>query len=245
VETILEGSVRRSGDIVRIETRLVSAADGRVLWSGNTFNRTLKDIFALQDEISCNVAAKLRLALCGEGEAQPTKRYTEKADAYDALLKSRYFYNKRTAEGLKKAIEYSEQAIKLAPGYAPAHGELAGDLLMGIWFIPLEPKDALEKAKAAAATALDIDDSYAEGHAAMASILEYEWDWTGGRKEWERVFELNPAYSTYGYAYTLLRDKPDEAVEWIKRAEELDPLSLLISTNVGQSCTMHAGTMRR
>ena len=234
VEAILEGSVRRSGDSVRVETRLVSTQDGRVIWAGNTFDRALKDIFAVQDEIGCSVAANLRVALCGEGESQLAKRYTENVEAYDALLKARYFYNKRTPEGLRKAIEYSEQAIKLDPRYVPAYAGLAGSYLMSIWYIPLDPKEALEKAKAAAARAVEIDDTYADAHEVMASILGYEWDWPGSRREWERVFELNPSYSTYGYAYTLLRSNPDEAVRWMRRAQELDPLSLLIGTNAGQ-----------
>jgi TolB-like protein/DNA-binding winged helix-turn-helix (wHTH) protein len=234
VGAVLEGSVRRSGDSVRVETRLVSTQDGRVIWAGNTFDRALKDIFAVQDEIGCSVAANLRVALCGEGELQLAKRYTENVGAYDALLKARYFYNKRTPEGLRKAIEYSEQAIKLDPRYVPAYVGLAGSYLMAIWCIPLDPKEALEKARAAAARAREIDDTYADAHEVMASILGYEWDWPGSRKEWERVFELNPSYSTYGYAYTLLRSNPDDAVRWMKRAQELDPLSLLVGTNAGQ-----------
>ena len=105
---------------------------------------------------------------------------------------------------------------------------------MAIWYIPLDSRVALGKARAAAAKALELDDNYADAHEVMAGILGYEWDWAGSRKEMERVFELNPEYTRYGYAYTLLQDNPDEAVRWIKRAQELDPLSLLVSTNVGQ-----------
>ncbi|HET9532481.1 MAG TPA: tetratricopeptide repeat protein, partial [Blastocatellia bacterium] len=199
------------------------------------FDRGLEDIFAVQDEIGCSVAANLRLALCGEGASQFARSYTDNLDAYDALLKARYFYNKRTPEGLRKAIEYCQQSIKLDPSYAPAYAGLAGSYLMGIWYIPLDPKEGVAKARAAAARALEIDDTYAEAHGVMASILGYEWDWEGSRKEWKRVFELNPAFSEYGYAYTLLQEnRPDEAVQWIKQAQELDPLSLLISANTGQ-----------
>ena len=233
VGAVLEGSVRKSGDTVRVETRLVSAEDGSVIWVGNTFDRALKDIFALQDEIGCSVAANLRVTLCGERGPQPAKRY-KNADAYDTLLKARYFYNKRTPEGLRKAIEYCEQAIKLDSDYAPGYTGLAGTYLMGMWYIPLDPKVAVAKAKTAALRALEIDDTYDEAHEVMAVILGYEWDWPGSRKEWERVFELNPAFNNYGYAYTLLRYNPDEAVRWIKQSAELDPLSILISTNVGQ-----------
>ncbi len=234
VEAILEGSVRKSGDTARVETRLVSTEDGRVIWASKTFDRSLKDIFAVQDEIGCSVAANLRLALCGEGGSQFAKRYTDNADAYDALLKALYFYNKRTPEGLRKAIEYSEKAISLDPRYVTAYALLSGAYLMGIWYIPLDPKEAVAKAKTAASRAMEIDDTSVEAHEAMAGILGYEWDWSGSRKEWEQVFEKNPDFSTYGYAYTLLRYNPDEAVSWIKRAQELDPLSLLISANVGQ-----------
>jgi TolB-like protein/Tfp pilus assembly protein PilF len=234
VEAILEGSVRRNGDSVRVEVRLVSTDDGRIIWTGNTFNRPLKDIFAVQDEIGCSVAANLRVMFCREGEPQLFGHYTENVDAYESLLKSLYFYNKRTPEGLRKAIEYSEQATTLDPRYAPAYASLASDYLMGIWFIPLDPKKAVAKAKAAATRALELDDTYADAHEVMAGVLGYEWDWAGSRKEMERVFELNPEYTRYGYAYTLLRDSPDEAIQWIKRSEELDPLSLLTSANVGQ-----------
>jgi TolB-like protein/DNA-binding winged helix-turn-helix (wHTH) protein/tetratricopeptide (TPR) repeat protein len=233
VGALLEGSVRKSGDTVRVETRLVRAEDGSVIWVGNTFDRDLKDIFAVQDEIGCSVAANLRVTLCGERGSQLAKRY-KNADAYDALLKARYFYNKRTSEGLRKAIEYCEQAIKLDPDYAPGYAGLAGTYLMAMWYIPLDPKVAVAKARTSALRALQIDDTYDEAHEVMAVILGYEWDWPGSRKEWERVFELNPAFSNYGYAYTLLRYSPDEAVRWIKQAAELDPLSILISTNVGQ-----------
>jgi TolB-like protein/DNA-binding winged helix-turn-helix (wHTH) protein len=173
VGAVLEGSVRKSGNTVRVETRLVNAEDGRVIWAGNAFDRALKDIFAVQDEIACSVAANLRVTLCGEGGPQPARRYTENV-AYEALLKSRYFNNQRTPEGLRKAIEYSERAIKLDPRYAPAYAELAGYYLMGIWYIPLEPKEAVEKAKTAAARALEIDDNYAGGHEAMAEVLGYQ-----------------------------------------------------------------------
>jgi TolB-like protein/Tfp pilus assembly protein PilF len=234
VEAILEGSVRKSGDTARVETRLVSTEDGRVIWASNTFDRSLKDIFAVQDEIGCSITAHLKLALCGEGGSQFAKRYTDNADAYDALLKARYFYNKRTPDGMRKAIEYSQKAISLDPRYVPAYSALSGCYLMGIWYIPLDPKEAVAKAKAAASRAMEIDDTSVEAHEAMAGILGYEWDWSGSRKEWERVFERNPDFSTYGYAYTLLQRNPDEAVSWIKRSQELDPLSLLISANAGQ-----------
>jgi len=233
VGAVLEGSVRRNGDTVRVETRLVRAEDGSVIWAGNTFDRSLKDIFAVEDEIGCSVAANLRVTLCGESGAQPANRY-KNADAYDALLRARYFYNKRTSDGLRKAIDYCEQAIKLDPDYAPGYSGLAGNYLMAMWYLPLDPKVAVAKARTAALRALEIDDTYDEAHEAMAVILGYEWDWAGSRKEWQRVFELNPAFNNFGYAYTLLRSDPDEAVRWIKQAAELDPLSILISTNVGQ-----------
>jgi TolB-like protein/DNA-binding winged helix-turn-helix (wHTH) protein/lipopolysaccharide biosynthesis regulator YciM len=235
VEAILEGSVRKSGDTVRVETRLMSTEDGRVIWTGNTFDRTLKDIFAVQDEIACSLVASLRMAGCGEaGGVQFGKHYTENVEAYEGLLKALYFYGKRSPVGLQKAIEHAEQAITLDSQYVPAYAALAGCYMMSVWYTPRDPKDALARAKQAANRALEIDDTYADTHAVLASIHGYERDWSQSRKEWQRVFELNPAYQDYGYAYFLLRDNPDEAVRWIKRAQELDPLSILIRTNVGQ-----------
>jgi len=137
---------------------------------------------------------------------------------------------------LKKAIAAYQRATEKDPHCALAYAGLAGSYAMGVWYIPLEPKEAMSKAKAAAIRAVETDPNLSEAHLAMSHVLGYEWNWTGSQQEMERARELDPNFSSYGYAYTLLlyANKPDEAVRWIKRSEELDPLSPLVSANVGQ-----------
>jgi tetratricopeptide (TPR) repeat protein len=147
-----------------------------------------------------------------------------------------YFWIQRTPSGTKKAIEAYQRATEKDPRCALAYAGLAGSYAMGVWYIPLDPKQAMRKAKAAAVKAVEIDPNLSEAHLAMSHVLSYEWDWSGAQLEMEKARELDPAFNTYGYAYHLLLSagKPDEAVSWIKRSEELDPLSPLISANVGQ-----------
>ena len=236
VATVLEGSVLKRGERMRVEVRLVSAEDGRVLWASDTSDRTLSDVFAMQDELARRTVAGLRIKLSAEGERRLAKRETDNVEAYQAGLKGDYFRNQRTPEGLRKAIESYQQALALDPRYAPAYLGLASSYYMGIWYIPLEPKEAAAKIKAAAMKALEIDNTSSEAHVALAELLLMEWDWSGCSREYERAIELGLGFSDYGYAYQLLlyAGRPDEAVRWIKRSEELDPLSVLISANVGQ-----------
>jgi TolB-like protein/DNA-binding winged helix-turn-helix (wHTH) protein len=236
VTAVLEGSVLRRGERVRVAVRLVSAEDGRVLWASDTSDHTFGDIFAVQDEIARQAVAGLKIKLSAESERQLARRYTENIEAYQACLKGNYFRNQRTPDGLRKAIESYEQAIARDPRYLPAHLGLVSSYYMGMWYIPLEPKEAAAKAKAAALKALEIDDTSSDAHLALAGILWLEWDWAGCFSEMKRAVELGLAASDYGYAYQLLlvAGQPDEGVRWIKRSAELDPLSPLVSANVGE-----------
>jgi TolB-like protein/DNA-binding winged helix-turn-helix (wHTH) protein len=236
VGALLEGSVLKSGERVRVDVRLVSTQDGRVLWASNTYDRPVGDIFIIQDEIALNAAAGLRIELSGKDQKQLTKRYTNNVEAYNELLRGWYFWSQRTPSGLRRAIESYQRAAEKDPHCAFAYAGVAGSYAMGIWYIPLEPKEAMKKAKAAATKAVEVDPNLSEAHLAMSQVLSYEWDWAGAQREIERARELDPNFTTYGYAYHLLHSagKPDEAVRWIKRSEELDPLSPLISANVGQ-----------
>jgi TolB-like protein/DNA-binding winged helix-turn-helix (wHTH) protein/Flp pilus assembly protein TadD len=235
VGALLEGSVLKRGGRVRVDVRLVSTNDGRVLWANNIYDRPLGDIFTVQDEIARNAAAGLRLELSGKDQQRLAKHYTDNVEAYEELLRGWYFWTQRTPSGLRKAIASYQRAVELDPHCAVAYAGLAGSYAMGIWYIPLEPKEAMRKAKLAANKAMEIDSSFPEVHLAMSHVLGYEWDWSGAEREMERARELDPNFSTYGYAYTLLSaGKPDEAVLWIKRSEKLDPLSPLVSANVGQ-----------
>lgn len=241
VEAVLEGSVRKSSDTVRVDVRLVDTKDGSVIWSGNTYDRALKDILAVQDEIACSVAAGLRVKLCGE--ARDVKHATSNVDAYQAYLKGRYYWNKRTAEGIKRSIEHFEQAVSIDPNYALAYAGLADSYIQGIWHVPFDPKDALPKAKAAALQATKIEDNLAEAHTALGNIYQMEWQWSKVGKEFERAMELNPglarAYHVQAFHLDIM-GQHDDAVRAIKQAQSLDPLSMIINADVSY-ILWHAG----
>ncbi|MCM3874007.1 MAG: protein kinase [Pyrinomonadaceae bacterium] len=237
VAAVLEGSVNKEGDKVRVAVRLVSTEDGRVLWATDTQDRALGDIFALQDEIASNLAQGLKIELTGEGRRQLSRRYTVSVEAYEHYLKGRFFWNKRTNEGLNKGIEQFEQALRLDANYALAHAGLADTYVVYNLYSASQLKDALPKAKAAAEHALALDDTLAEAHTALAYVKEqYDWDWPGAEREFKRAIELNPNYPTahqYYSEYLVFLGRTEEAVREIQRAHELDPLSLIITTEMG------------
>lgn len=237
VAAILEGNLRQGGDTIRVAVRLVSAEDGRVLWANDTQDRALGDIFALQDEIARSVAAGLKIKLSGEGERRLAGRYTENLEAYQLYLKGRFFWNKRTIEGLRKSIEYYEHALEKDPGYALAYAGLADSyIVLGIYDeVPL--KESHPKARAAAMKALEIDDTLAEAHTALAAVIaDYYWDWSEAEREYRRAIELNPNYATghqwFG-EYAACMGRFDEALAEMRRAQEIDPLSLIINADLG------------
>ena len=229
VDSVIEGSIQRSGERIRLTVRLVRVKDGRPLWAGK-FDEEFKDIFKVQDSISEKVAAALTLKLNVEDKSLLAKRYTENTEAYQLYLRGRYHWNKRSLEGIKKGIEYFEQATILDPDYALAYAGLADSYLM-------LGNDYYLKAKAAAVTALEIDERLAEAHTSLAYMkMRGEWDWPGAEKELHRAIELNPNYATAHQWYSIyleLTGHADEAVTEAKRAQELDPLSLIINTSFG------------
>ena len=241
VAAVLEGSVMKSGETVRVDVRLVSAADGRVLWSSDAQDRALGDIFVLQDEVARRVVSGLRLKLGREGEQRLAKRYTDNVEAYQAYLKGRYFWNKRNGEGFAKAIAYFQQAIEIDPNYALAYAGLADSYILKRIYALLEPGETLQqmeaKAKAAAEKALEIDETLAEAHASLGLIkVTTENDEADIEREYKRAIELNPNYATAHHWYALhLNDlnRFDEAIAEIRRARELDPWSLVINSDVG------------
>jgi TolB-like protein/DNA-binding winged helix-turn-helix (wHTH) protein/Tfp pilus assembly protein PilF len=241
VAAVLEGSVRKSNDSVRVVVRLVSVEDGQVLWTRDTHDRALGDIFALQDEIARKVVAGLRLQLGHKGEQQLAKRYTENVEAYQAYMRGRAFWNKRNGEGFGKAIAYFQQAIDIDPNYALAYAGLADSYILKRIYVLLEPGETLrqmeEKAKTAAEKALEIDDTLAEAHASLGLIkATTRNDEADIEREYRRAIELNPNYATAHHWYALhLNDvlRFDEAIEEIRRALEIDPLSLVINSDIG------------
>jgi len=237
VGAVLIGRILQRGDALLVTAELVDAADGWRLW-GEQYNRKRADILAVQDEIAREISEKLRVRLSGKERKRLTKRHTLDTEAYHLYLKGRYYWNKRTQEGLERGIEYFKQAIEKDPGYALAYAGLADSyyLLAGTAYGALPPREAIPRAKAAALKALQIDDTLAEAHASMALVLINEWDWLGAEKEYKRSIKLNPGYATVRqwYAFYLMaRGRLEEALREAKRAHELDPLSIIINRDLG------------
>jgi serine/threonine-protein kinase len=236
VEMVLNGSVRKAGNKLRITAELVKAADGYPIWS-KIYERNIEDTFALQDEISLAIIDSLQIKLLGKEKAKLVKRHTQNLEAYNLYLKGRFFWNKRTGEDMKKSVKYFEQAIEKDPTYALALAGLADSYITLAQWAFLPPKEAYPKAKAAAIKALEIDDLLAEAHNSIATVKsDFDWDWEGAEKEYKRAITLNPNYATahQWYAEHLMRmGRFEEALIEIRRAQELDPLSLIINAIAG------------
>jgi serine/threonine protein kinase/Flp pilus assembly protein TadD len=237
VHAVLTGRVVRMNDELFIETELVDVDTQTRLW-GERYDRKLSDIIALQDDISREISEKLRLKLSGEERRQLAKRYTESAEAYQLYWKGRYYWNKRRPEDIREALRYFQQAIELDQSYALAYTGLADCYVLGN-LLQLSPKEAMPVAIEKTNKALAIDPQLAEAHTSLAKIkLSYEWDWAGAENEFRRALELKPGYATahqwYG-VYLSEMGRHDESLEHRRRALELDPLSLSISTGLARA----------
>jgi TolB-like protein/Tfp pilus assembly protein PilF len=236
VDAVVEGSVLREGDRVRISVQLVQAAPERHLWA-ESYERDLRGILVLQSEIAGAIARDIRITLTPEEETRLAAARPVNPEVYEAYLKGRYHWNKRSREGLMKGLEHFQQAIDIDPTYALAYAGVADSwtVIGNNAYLPAE--ESFPKAKAAALKALAIDDGLAEAHTSLGAVLwGYEWDWTGAEREFRRAFQLNPGYATAHHWYALLLSvlgRYDEAIAEVKRARELDPLSLRINANVG------------
>jgi serine/threonine protein kinase/Tfp pilus assembly protein PilF len=236
VEMVLDGSVRKAMNKLRITVELVKAADGYPIWS-KIYERNVEDTFALQDEISLAIVDNLKIKLLGEEKTKLVKRYTENIEAYDLYLKGRYFWNKRTEEDTNKSVENFEQAIEIDPAFALAYAGLADCyIIYGAWGF-LSPKEAYSEAKKAALKALEIDDLLAEAHNALAYVKHiYDWDQPSAEEDFKHAIALNPSYATAHQFYAeflVAMGRNDEAIVEFKRAKELDPLSLIINAISG------------
>ena len=236
VRAALTGRVLQRGDLLIIKTELVDTDDGSHLW-GEQYNRNLSDIFTIEEEISREISEKLRLRLSGAEKKQLTRRYTENSEAYQLYLKGRFYWNKRTPEGLQKGIEYFQRAIESDPGYALAYAGLADSYNILVSYSALAPHEAFPKAKAAATRALEIDGTLAEAHTSLAFVrFGYDWDWSGAERGFKQAIKSNPGYAFAHNFYAVLLSalgRFDEAFEHIRNAHDLDPLSLPINTNLG------------
>jgi TolB-like protein/DNA-binding winged helix-turn-helix (wHTH) protein/Tfp pilus assembly protein PilF len=236
VDYLLEGSVRRSSDRVRITAQLIRVRDQMHLWAAN-YDRDDRDIFALQSEVAKAIAGEIGLKLLPGARANGPPSRSVDPEAHRLYLQGRYFWNKRTEPGYVKAVEYFNQAIARDPNYAQAYAGLADAyaLLGSLPNAELPRREAMPRAKAAALTALQLDPSLAEAHTWLAFVrMHFEWDWPGAEQEFKRAIELNPNYPTahQWYAYWFIaRGRAGEALEEERRAQEADPLSLIILTD--------------
>jgi serine/threonine protein kinase/Tfp pilus assembly protein PilF len=242
VETILEGSVRKAGSRLRITAQLISVADGCHLWS-EKFDRDMEDVFAIQDEISLAIVEELKPELLGDEGTRLVGRSTASPEAYNLYLRGRWFWNKRTPGDLTKGIEYFERTIEIAPDYALAYAGMADCYSALMEYSVSAPEGIATRAKNAALRALEIDDTLAEAHAALAYVkLVYDWDWQGAEAELQRAIELNPQYAPahHRYAHTLaIIGRYAESLDEVKRAQELEPHSVAISRSMAYMlCTV-------
>jgi serine/threonine protein kinase/Tfp pilus assembly protein PilF len=236
VGAVLIGRVVQRGERLIVNAELVDVADGRQLW-GSQYNTKFSEIFTIQEEISNHISSELRLRLSPQEKERLRHSETRDPLAYQLYLKGRHYWNKRTADGVKKAIRYLQQAIDQDPGYALAYAGLADCFALFGGYRALRPAEAFPMARASAMKALEIDDRVAEAHNTLAiASLFYDWNWAQAEEEFKRAINLSPKYATAHQWYTIFlvaMGRPDEARVSINRAHELDMLSLPINTHLG------------
>lgn len=237
VDALVEGTVLRSGQQVRITAQLIEASTDKHLWA-ESYEGDLRDTLALQKKVAKAIADQIRIKLTPHEQALLKDAKVVDPEAYEAYLKGRYFWNKRTGNGLKTAVAYFDQAIDKDPNYAQAYAGLADSYaLLGDWeYGAMAPNEAYPKAKAAAIKALELDSTLSEAHTSLAFALDvFDWDWDSAEKEYRRAIELNPGYATahHWYACHLAEmGRNSEAIVEIRKAQNLDPLSLIIRADM-------------
>jgi TolB-like protein/Flp pilus assembly protein TadD len=239
VDAIVEGTVLRAENQVRITVQLIEASDDKHLWS-QSYQGELRDTLTLQNQVARAVAEQIRINLNPQEQAALKNAKVVNPEAYVSYLKGRYFWNKRTGESLKVALAYFNEATEADPKYAQAYSGLADTYaLLGDWqYAVMTPKEAFPKAKAAALKALELNSALGEAHNSLAFCLDgFDWDFESAGKEFRRAIELNPGYATahHWYAWHLaLVNRFDEAIAEMRKAENLDPLSLIINADLAE-----------
>ncbi|HYE13789.1 MAG TPA: protein kinase, partial [Pyrinomonadaceae bacterium] len=234
VGAVLTGEVAQRGDDLVVTAELIDARDNTQLW-GERYNRKLSDLVSVQEEIAREIAAHLRSRL--QGAAAEPKSHTRDSEAYQDYLRGRYFWNKRTEEGFRRAVEFFDRAIGRDPRYALAYAGLADTYALMSDYSIVQPREAMPKARAAAERALELDDSLAEAHTSRAFVrMAYDWQWREAERDFQRAIELSPNYATahqWYASYLLQVGRFGEALSEIRRAQELDPLAPIIGANAG------------
>jgi TolB-like protein/tetratricopeptide (TPR) repeat protein len=236
VSTVLDGSVRTSGNRIRINVQLSSVDDGHLLWS-ERYDRELADVFAVQDEIAQTIVRTLRSTLLGDlGDPTPV-RYTSNVKAYSLYLKGRFHWNRRTQDGIKEGIRHFEEAIREDPGYALAYSGLADSYALDLDYKGAPVFEGMERARAEARKALQLDDTLAEAHTSLGWVtFIFDWDWPAAEREFSRAVDLNPRYATarQWYAWLLVAmGRFEEALTQGRAAIDLDPASVSIRRSMG------------
>ena len=239
VRAVLTGRVLHRGDMLLVGAELVDVEDGSQIWGGQ-FNRRLSGIFELQEELSNEMTDKLRLSLTGEQKKRLAKPATRQVEAYQSYLKGRFLMNKRTPESFARAARHFEEAIATDPGYASAYAGLGETYALSAshgFGLTARPEE-IRRARAAAARALELDETLVEAHALAAYLkFRFDWDWTGAELEFKRALELNPGHAPSRHAYAMFlgsRGRFDEAMQEMRRAQQLDPLSLIVASGIGR-----------
>src|SRR5213594_1592887 len=236
VSAVLEGTVRKSGDRLRITVQLTAADDGRNLWS-ERYDRTLDDMFAVQDEISRTIVSTLRTTFLADIADPTPQRYTHNLEAYSLYLKGRFCWNKRSQEGVLESIAYFKQAIDQDPGYTLAYSGLSDSYGLQVDYRGVPVTEGYELARRYALKALELDDNLPEAHTSLAWVqFAYDWDWEGAEGSYRRALALNPAYATghHWYSFVLLvSGQSEQALVEAHAALELDPSSLSVRRGLG------------
>ena len=236
VGTVLEGSVRKASNRVRISTQLIDVQSDRPLWS-QTYEKEILDVFAIQSDVAHRVARALKVQMLTKEKRRIEKKMTANEEAYTLYLKGRLYWSQRSKEGLNRAIDYFNLVIKKDPNYALAYSGLADCRAILAVYGYLSPRDAFAASKELAIKALELDDSLSEVHTSLGyAVAGNDWDWTRAEREYKEAIGLNPNYATARHWYAIFlatRGRTDEAIASITRARELDPYSAIINVNLG------------
>ena len=242
VQAVLNGRILQRGDQVLMNVEMVDASTGNQIW-GDQYTRQSADLLKLQSEIASDVSKKLKARLTGAESQKVARNYTENTEAYHLYLRGRYYWNRRTADDIKKSVDYFQQAIDKDPTYALAYAGLAEAYILMSSYGAASPKESFPKARVAASKAIEMDPSLAEAHNALASVLgSYDWKFAEAEAEWRNTLALNPNYASGRQWYAehlLFTGRYSEGIEEMKRAQELDPLSLIINGLVGVAYRMN------
>jgi len=237
-DAVLEGSVQRSGDQVRIRAQLIYAATDRHLWA-ESYEGSLRGVLDLQNKVATEITRQIKIQVTPEEKTRLASARPVNLEAHEAYLKGRYYLNQRTEKGFQQSVQYFNETTQKDPNYPLGYAGLADSYILLGEYSLLPPKEAFAKARAGATKALELDDSLAEAHNALAAVkVDYDWDWSGAEREFRRAIELNPGYATAHQWYSELLSqigRHQEALAEIKLAEQLDPFSLIINVVHGDA----------